>query len=270
MTEITDNRNHNWLADAAQTIHERTAKAQEGTFETLMTFVAIGEVLNEVKETLGGAGRNSTFGKWCDEQGFSFDKTWRSRLMKLAANWDEAKAAMEVRPEGERKWSVKEVLKALADKRKADSGLNSCPEATISTEAKPKPPSTKERLEQVLEENKRLSQALTEALERIKSFEARKAPDQTQKPSQPKLDFGAQRYPALHETLLGNQEAANAQNSSVKVDPQDRTRAKKVWALYTRGVTAGEREAAKERLERSAEKYGLPFDDFIAACGIAR
>jgi len=52
------------------------------------------------------------------------------------------------------------------------------------------------------------------------------------------------------------------------VDPETRRRAAKVWQLYTRPGSDGERLAARARLEEMARRCNLDLNTFTAACGI--
>ena len=243
-------RNHNFLAACAATIMERYGKAKAATRSSLEDLRVVGETLNDAKETLKDV--KGGFGKWCEEAGFPFDKTWRARLMKLAANWDAIIAAVEALPEDKQKWSVDGVLAiwAAAEKaKKAEAeaeGGNAGWEGE-GGEGEPKAKAKKET------EAERLRRLLAEALAEVK------------------------RLKAENEALKGSSKAeakakpngSSKGSSSGTVDAATKARAKKVWGLYTRGGTDGEKAAAKSRIEEMAAKFSMDFDSFVKACGLA-
>ena len=53
---------------------------------------------------------------------------------------------------------------------------------------------------------------------------------------------------------------------SKTVAPAIRDRARKVYALYAKGATEGERAAARNRLTAIADKAGITFDSLEKAC----
>ena len=161
--------NHNFLADCAATILERYNRAKAATRNSLEDLRVVGERLNDAKDTL--AGKKGAFGAWCDEQGFPFDKTWRARLMKLAANWDAIMDAVEALPEDKRKWSVDGVLAiwAAAEKAKAQPEGDTEGNAEGEAEGEPKEKKKKET------EAERLRRELAEALELIEKLKAENA-----------------------------------------------------------------------------------------------
>ena len=246
----TMNRNHNFLASCAATILERYSKAKAATRASLEDLRIVGDTLNEAKDTLKDV--KGGFGKWCDEAGFPFDKTWRARLMKLAANWDAIIAAVEAQPEDKQKWSVDGVLAIwmAAEKAKAkpegEGGAGG--ESEGGEGGEPKAKAKKET------EAEKLRRLLAEALAEV------------------------ERLTAENEALKGGPKAsakgkakadAKADDGTVTVDPVTVTRARKVWALYTKGGTEGEKSAAKARLEEMATKFSMSFDDFVKACKLS-
>jgi len=237
--------NHNFLADCAATILERYNRAKAATRNSLEDLCVVGERLNDAKEALKGT--KGAFGEWCEAQGFPFDKTWRARLMKLAANWDAIMEAVEALPEDKRKWSVDGVLAiwAAAEKAKAQPEGN---EGEAEGEGEGSEPKAKAKKET---EAERLRRELAEALAEI------------------------ERLRQENEALKGGPKAkakakpeGNAKPNG-SVDPVTAKRAGKVWGLYTRGATQGEKDAAKARLEEMAAKAGMDFDAFVAACGLS-
>lgn len=251
-TEAQDDvlaRNHNFLNAAAETILERYNRAKAATRTSLEDLRVVGETLNEAKETL--AGKKGAFGEWCDKAGFPFDKTWRARLMKLAANWDAIMAAVEALPEDKRKWSVDGVLAiwAAAEKAKAQSEGEGAGEAGDG-EGEGGEPKAKAKKETEAEKLRRL---LAEALAEVERL---------------RLENEALKGGAKAGPKAGPKEGPKASTSG-GVDAATKARAKKVWGLYTRGGTEGEKSAAKSRLDEMAGKAGLDFDAFIAACGLA-
>lgn len=240
-------RNHNFLNAAAETILERYNRAKAATRTSLEDLRVVGETLNEAKETL--AGKKGAFGEWCDKAGFPFDKTWRARLMKLAANWDAIMAAVEALPEDKRKWSVDGVLAiwAAAERAKAAPEGGSEGAGEGEAEGEPKAKAKKET------EAEKLRRLLAEALAEVERLRLENE----------KLKGGAKAGP---KTGFSQGPKGGA---SAGVDAATKARAKKVWGLYTRGGTEGEKSAAKARLEEMAGKAGLSFDDFVAACGLS-
>jgi len=241
----------NFLKDCAETINERYARAKAATRNSLEDLRVVGERLNEAKEFFSDKGKGA-FGGWVEAQGFPFDKTWRARLMKLAANWDAIMEAVEALPEDKRKWSVDGVLAiwAAAEKAKAQPEGDTQGEAEGETEGEPKAKAKKET------EAERLRRELAEALELIEKL---KAENEALKA---KADGGAK------AKAKAKPEEPKAGNTGT-VDAVTKKRASKVWGLYTRGATDGEKDAAKARLEEMAAKFGLDFDAFVKACGLA-
>ena len=239
-------RNHNFLANCAETINERYARAKEASRNTLEDLKVVGEMLNDAKEALKEEGRGA-FGTWAEQ--FPFDKAWRARLMKLAANWDDIIAAVEALPEDKRKWSVDGVIGIWNAKRKADEqaanggGAEGAEGAEGGAEGAEGGAKKKRETEA-----ERLRRELAEALAEIERLKAENATLRGEKPGKAKTD-----------------KAANEN----KVDAATKARAKKVWGLYKQGGTDGEKAAAKARLDAMAEKTGLDFDAFVAACGLA-
>lgn len=237
----------NFLRDCAETINERYARAKAATRNSLEDLQVVGERLNEAKEFFKDKGKGA-FGQWVEAQGFPFDKTWRARLMKLAANWDAIMQAVEALPEDKRKWSVDGVLAiwAAAEKAKAapqgDSQGDTEGEAEGDTQGEPKAKTKKET------EAERLRRELAEALELIEKLREENArlkgeKQAKSKPEEPK--------------------------ATGTVDIVTKKRASKVWGLYTRGATEGEKDAARARLAEMATKCGMEFNAFIKACGLA-
>jgi len=249
-SEGSANRNHNFLADCAATILERYARAKASTRNSLEDLRVVGERLNEAKEALKGEGKGA-FGTWCEEQGFPFDKTWRARLMKLAANWDAIIEAVEAMPEDKRKWSVDGVLAiwAAAEKAKAEPQGDTEGDTGEGSEGEPKAKAKKET------EAERLRRELAEALAEIERLRAEN-------------EALKGKGKAKEEPKAKAKAETKADPNASKVDAATKTRARKVHALYTKGATDGEKAAAKARLEEMAAKFGLDLEAFIAACGL--
>lgn len=239
--------NHNFLADCAATILERYNRAKAATRTSLEDLCVVGERLNEAKEALKD--KKGAFGEWCDKAGFPFDKTWRARLMKLAANWEAIMAAVEALPEDKWKWSVDGVLAiwAASEKAKAapeggESGESEGGGEGTEAEPKKKKETEAEKLRRLLAEALAEVKRLKAENDRLKGGEA-KAKDKAKASAEPKGDN--------------------------VVDMLTKSRARKVWGLYTKGGTEGEKAAAKSRLEEMAGKFKMDFDAFVAACGLA-
>lgn len=240
-------RNHNFLAACAATIMERYGKAKAATRSSLEDLRVVGETLNDAKETLKDV--KGGFGKWCEEAGFPFDKTWRARLMKLAANWDAIIAAVEALPEDKQKWSVDGVLAIWAAAEKAKKAEAEGDNAGWEGEGvgEPKAKAKKET------EAERLRRLLAEALAEVKRLKAENAA----------LKGGAK------AEAKAKPNGSSQGSSSGTVDAATKARAKKVWGLYTRGGTDGEKSAARSRIEEMAAKFSMDFDAFVKACGLA-
>ncbi|BAF89571.1 hypothetical protein AZC_3573 [Azorhizobium caulinodans ORS 571] len=240
--------NHNFLSDCAATILERYARAKSATKSSLEDLRVVGERLNEAKEVL--VGQKGAFGQWCEAQNFPFDKTWRARLMKLAANWSAIMEAVEALPEDKRKWSVDGVLAIwqAAERAKNEPEGDNAGEGAGEGGEKPQ----RQRKETEAERLRRqLAEALAE-IERLRGeVEALKGVGSKAKTEEPKAKAKAD------------------PKAEAKVDAATKARARKVWGLYTKGATEGEKAAAKARLDEMAAKSGLPFDAFVAACGLA-
>ncbi|CUA90953.1 hypothetical protein Ga0061061_11712 [Chelatococcus sambhunathii] len=249
--------NHNFLADCAATILERYSKAKSASRASLEDLCVVGERLNEAKETLKDT--KGAFGEWCDKSGFPFDKTWRARLMKLAANWDAIMAAVEALPEDKRKWSVDGVLAIwqAAEKAKKEPPAGGTGEGGEGEGGEGGEPKAKAKKETEAEKLRRLlAEALAE-VERLKAEnEALKGTAKGGTKGKAK-DFSERDFGKRNDKAHGGH-----------VDPVTATRARKVWALYTKGATEGEKEAAKSRLEEMAAKCGMGFEAFVAACGL--
>ena len=239
------NRNHNFLANCAETINERYARAKEASRNTLEDLRVVGEMLNDAKEALKEEGRGA-FGAWAEQ--FPFDKAWRARLMKLAANWQEIIAAVEALPEDKRKWSVDGVIGIWNAARKAQEQAANGGNGGAEGEGEGEGGNGGERKKRETEAE-RLRRELAEALAEIERLKAENAALRGEKPE-------------------GKAKAGKAANEN-KVDAATKARAKKVWGLYTQGGTEGEKAAAKARLAAMAEKTGMDFDAFVAACGLA-
>jgi len=245
-TNGAEGPNHNFLADCAATIMERFNRAKAASKASLEDLRMVGQRLNDAKETLTEKG---AFGKWCEQ--FPFDKTWRARLMKLAANWDAIMEAVEALPETERKsWSVDGVLAIWAAAQKKANTAAGGEGGEGEGEGEPQPKAKKET------EAERLRRELAEALARIAALEEALA----------KAAGGTKEEPKAKAKGKAKEEP-NA-SASFTVDAATKTRARKVWALYTKGATDGEKNAAKSRLEEMAKKFSATFEEFTAACGL--
>lgn len=242
-------RNANFLADCAATILEKFAAAKSASRKSLSDLREVGERLNEAKEAL--AETKGGFGKWCEA--FPFDKVWRARLMKLAANWDAIIEAVEALPEDRRKWSVDGVLAIFAAAEKAKAGPSGDGEGGEGEGADGEPKAAKAKKET---EAERLRRELAEALEAIAALKAQVE----------NLKAGQAKGRAREEKP--REEAPKAKPNPGTVDAATKARARKVWPLYRRPGTEGEGTAARGRLETMAAKCGMDFDAFVAACGL--
>lgn len=249
--------NHNFLLSAAAAIREKYDAAKGASKATLQDLRAIGETLNEVKDTLAGTGKGA-FGKWCDEQRFPFDPSWRARLMKLAANWDAIMAAVEALPEDKQKWSVDGVMAAWAAAKKAAAGASGegGGEGEGEGDAEPKPEKKKRETEA-----EKLRRELAEALAEIERLKAEN--DTLKGGADPKGKPFGERDFGKHQD-----KAKPAGDAPGFVSGATRVRAAKVWALFQKGATDGEKNAAKSRLEEMASKLNMSLTDFVRACNL--
>lgn len=245
-TETPDHgqdKNHNFLAACADDIRRHFATAKGSSRATLEELRAVGERLNEVKETLAGTGKGA-FGRWCEDMAFPFDASWRARLMKLAANWAEIMAAVDALPDDKKKWSVDGVMAIWAAAKRAAEAPQGDGEEGAGGEGQPKTEKAKRETEA-----ERLRRELAEALERIRSLEAENASLRGEGPK-------AKAKPKAEEASPG------------VVSATTKRRAASVYALMTNGSTDGEKASAKSRLEEMASKAGMAFDAFLKACGL--
>lgn len=234
-------RNDNFLKDCAAVIMERYEKATSASRTSLEDLRVVGERLNDAKEALSGV--KGGFGKWIEKCGFPFDKSWRARLMKLAANWEEIIAAIEALPEAERKWSVDAALAIWnRAKKKAEAPEGSDEgEGTGGSSGRTKKESEAARL------RRELAEALAE-VERLRMENAR---------LRGRTDGNSRRK--------GTEEAPK---DEPKIDARTRKRVEMVYALYKAGGTQGEKDAAKSRLQAIADKHKITFDDLLKVCGL--
>lgn len=247
------------LDQLGATVEERFNAAKGASKTSLNDFRAVGDALNEAKELF--AGTKGAFGNWCAD--FPFDKTWRARLMKLAANWDAIMEAMEAIPQDKRKWSVDGCLtqwqavirakaKAAAGEGSGDGGAGGAGNGeggsagSAGTEKKETP-------EQKLRRELREAKAQIKALER----ELKKAQAAADKASKAKAD-------------TSSKAKADAKPNPDAKQPTAATkaRARKVWALYQKPGTQGEGAAAYEKFAGMAQKHNMTVDQFAAACGL--
>ncbi|HWL80118.1 MAG TPA: hypothetical protein VNR89_04135 [Roseomonas sp.] len=226
------------------------AKASGAGLDTLHAFRSVGASLLDAKEILSG--QKGAFGAWCDDN-FKFSKEWRARLMKLAAAWDDFLAAKEWaegqgRLLGRKEYSVDGALAFINEWKKA---TNPAPEGegedgSEGGEGEGASAKAKKKSQAEI-----LREQLAEALERIRALEAELAKAKGQK-------AGAKA-----------EQKAEQPGGAKPVDGATKNRARKVWGLYEKGATQGERDAAKARLEEMAQKFGMDFDAFVRACGLA-
>lgn len=227
-------------------IKRSLASAQGAGMDTLYAFKDIGTGLLEAKEITSGT--KGAFGAWCDAN-FNFSKEWRARLMKLAAAWADFIAAKEWaeaqgRLLGRKEFSVDGALAFINEWEKA---TNPEPEAEGGEgEGEGGEGGEKAKKETAAE---KLRRELAEALERIRVLEDELRAARGEGPK------------------AKAKEKASAGTGSNPIDPATRSRAKKVYALYQRGGTDGEKAAAKSRLEEMAAKFSMDFDAFVKACG---
>lgn len=243
--------NHNFLADCAHRIREGLRYGEEYAAESLNHYRDVGQALLDAKEALAGQ-KKGAFGEWCEAEGFTFSKQWRSRLMQLAEHWDEIMRAVEATPEDKRKgMSVDAVLAMWTAWKKAND-----PEAQAKAEAKKaereakKAKDTEGEGEEGESETAALRRMLREAMERIAALEAELAKAK----AGPKASEGPK--------------AESPKASRKTVDEPTKARARKVWRLYKAPGTEGEGAAAKQRLEAMASGCGMTFEEFVAACGL--
>ena len=167
--------------------------------------------------------------------------------MKLATHWDESVALIEAQPDDRKAWSLDGALGLLraAEKARQEAERGDAGEE-FGADAEPAPKAKKET------EAERLRRELAEAIERIKQLESVIMAMQGQaKQEAPK------------------REAPKGPSGAAKVSPDTANKARKTYALFVRGGTQGERDAARVALERMASRHVMNFDEFVVACGLA-
>ncbi|WP_142850668.1 DUF2076 domain-containing protein [Telmatospirillum sp. J64-1] len=228
-----------------------SAEPRGASRESLQAFREIGQKLIEAKEALRDKGKGA-FGDWCEVNGFGFHRSWRAKIMKLAESWDEIARAVEETEEADSKvFSVDAALACWAKWKKANDpeAKAKAEEAKAKREAKKRSSTEEGRNEDEVSETEALRQALKEALRRIQDLEAEVSRLRQGGKEQPRSETPRQETPR-------------------PVDAATKTRARKVYALYTKGATEGERNAAKTRLEDMARKHGMDLSTFLKSCGL--
>lgn len=266
MTETTQQTSNNeaFLTGCKEAILANLRLASGAGKESLSAFAQIGRDLLEAKDAIGPAPRGA-FGAWC-EANFPFSKEWRARLMKLAGDWKAIRAAMvwaESKGQvlGRKEYSVDGAFALLADYLakaeisdiEADCGAeyaDRAREAEAKAAEKEQAKAGKaEAKGKEKSEAETLREQLAEALERIRALEEelRRAKGGKAKP-----------------------EAKQAPG----VDAATKARARKIYALTTKGASEGERGAAIHKLSELAIKAGFDvsenegINDFLMACGL--
>jgi hypothetical protein len=281
MTDTTNSSNETpdngpALAAIIGEVKANIERASVNGLDSLKAFRDIGRGLIEAKDLIGTKPKGA-FGAWCDAN-FPFSKEWRARLMRLAGEWPIVNASLAwaeremKRTLGRKEYSVDGALalaaefvkwaanlspEDAADLKAAISGLA---ERIAEIHAKGSGEGSDEGSGEGSGEGskkesptEKLRRELAEALERIKALEAELA----------KSKGGRSR--AKPDAEQGPTDQGPA------VDGATKARAGKVYAMARRGEngTLGEREAAREKLAKMAEKSG--FKDvpaFLEACGL--
>jgi hypothetical protein len=306
------------------TINANLKTAKQSGRASLEAFRSIGAGLNEAKEILPA----KEFGDWCEPR-FTFSRAWRAPLMRLAAEWRDVALALtwaeqqQSYAQGDKDVSVNGALRLLTEYRRAmsppPSDTSECKLGyTSAAESGPKRGSLRSRLEdatRALDNTRRqLAEALAavERLERhVSSLDAQGASTEAPKPdpksvtedgpsaalnsaikaratlvhslwtkgstpgerdtAKARLEAQAQKTGVSFADFLAacGLPAADARPSSAKVDPATKQRAHKVYAIWAKGSTEGERDAGKARLQEMAGRLGMPFVDFLAASGLS-
>jgi hypothetical protein len=260
MSETTQQASNNeaFLAGCKDNILSNLRIASGAGKESLTAFAQIGQDLLEAKEAIGHTPRGA-FGTWC-EANFPFSKEWRARLMKLAGDWKAIRAAMawaESKGQvlGRKEYSVDGAFALLADylakAEISDIEADCGPEyADRAREAEAKAADKEQAKADKAEakgkeksEAETLREQLAEALERIRALE-----------DELRIAKGGKAKP----------EAKQAPG----VDAATKARARKIYALATKGATEGERGAAMHKLADIATKLGLTLEAFLEACGL--
>jgi hypothetical protein len=259
MSETTQaSNNEAFLAGCKDNILSNLRIASGAGRDSLAAFAQIGRDLLEAKEAIGPTPRGA-FGAWC-EANFPFSKEWRARLMKLAGDWKAIRAAMawaESKGQvlGRKEYSVDGAFALLEDylTRAEISDVEDDCGAEYAERAREAEAKADERRRKKAEkdaekgdkksEAETLREQLAEALGRIRELEEelRRAKGGKAKP-----------------------EAKEAPG----VDAATKARARKIYALATKGATEGERGAAMHKLVDIATKLGMTFEAFLEACGL--
>lgn len=246
----------NYLGNVEGLILEALKAAKGTAKESLENMAKIGNVLEDAKGFFKDNLEAGKFVEWAASQ-FGFAKAWTYRLMSLHGQWKDVQAAFAWAEGAGRDvskcYSVDGALKLLAEWRvatDAEAAAKAAERAAKAEQAKAERESAKAKEETEAERLRRLIAKLQRENERLKAEnEALKGGSK----EEPK----AERAKASPGAGAGNVSAA------------DKARAKKIHGLYTRGATDGAKAAAKARLVEIAERLGMTFEAFMAACGLS-
>jgi hypothetical protein len=253
---MTNSNSEAALAGLSADIKRLEEKTKGASLETLEAFRDIGAALGEAKSILG----NGKFGKWCEAEGFTFSRTWRAKLMKLAEHWDEIRqAAAETPDKAHEALTVNGAISVWQAWKRAKEGPKDSGGAGGSGEGVGEGSTGKKRkskTEQLEEEVQRLREQLAEALEEISRLKADKGATGSAKGST-----------GSNKSRTTGGAKAKAANSN-KPSAEDRKRFSKVWNLYQRAGTEGEKQAAKARLDDIARRFGMSYEELCKEFGM--
>ena len=240
----------NFLGSVQGLIEDTLKDAKGASKDSLYAFAKIGDALNDARAFFAEDKTRGVFAEWA-QANFGFSKAWAYRLIQLHNAWGDVKAAFD--------WAEKEgrdISKMLS----VDGAMKLLNEWKAQTDetAKAKAQEKAEKAEKAKAEREaEKAKAETEA-ERLRKYIA-------------KLEKENAKLKAELAAAKGESPKAETGNAKAETGPDAKTRdrAKKVWGLYTKGATDGEKAAAKARLDDIASKCGMSFDEFVKACGLA-
>lgn len=267
------------LEDMANKVKELAEKITGTNRLSMEVHRDMGFILNDAKEVLKD--NKGAFGKWCEESGFTFNKTWRARLMKLAERWDDYRKALNLL--GDNGGKAYTVDGALALLRAYDVEMDPEAKAKAEAEAEAKANGSGsgegegagEGEGTQIDEKAQLKAELKAALRRIRELEkeldkAAKAKAKAEEKAQ------AEEAKAKAKADKANEGAQSEANPSqedptrdFKVSAKDKALIRKVHALATNGGTDGEKSAAMERLIAIANRYTCTVAELLAACELS-
>lgn len=242
----------NFLGAVEGLISDTLKDAKGASKDSLYAFAKIGDALNDARAFFAEDKTRGVFAEWAQTH-FAFSKAWAYRLIQLHNAWADIKRAFDwAESQGRdvsKLLSVDGAMKLLNEWKAATDEVAAAKAAEKAEKAE------KARAEREAEKAK----AETEA-ERLRRYIA-------------KLERENAKLKAELAAAKGEAPKADAKAETGKAksgpDAKTKDRVKKVWGLYTRGATDGEKAAAKARLDAIAAKLGMTLDELVKACGLS-